>query len=327
MAIKKYSNRSEALCSKKEEYIRSTAITAGCDEEDILIVGSKITADRALEIVTDRLKANDAPVSLGVHHKLIEALRAAGRPTVHSEYYSVISSYFHISQVEYRYNYYLDGKLINMSPRKANADMDFIVAVETLDGRYRQTLGMERNQLEVWNDLLESDCVEDFEPGFRAHLLLEEDITRESRASMTILNQKLNARVRELQQEELGKGRVLDSMDILDKTYSYTTKVLAAPYYIFNYDLGGKVVTISVDAYSGQIGTPIVNNPLCYALLANPQEEPYFSVPLCVICGVAMIGIGAAIYAGIYYMKKKKFENAVAEGALKYSLVEMKKLL
>lgn len=327
MAIKKYSNRSDALIGTKEKYAKSASIMASCDVDDILVVGCKITENEAREKVDTLLNKNDASMQLGVNSKLIKALREAKEPVLHKEYYSVIASYFHISKVEYDYSYRLNGNVIHINPKTASANMDFCAAVETLDGRYKQSIAGQRTHLDIWDDLLESECVTDFEAGFKAHELLAEDSVRESKESMRILNSKLNARMIELVQADLGKARQIENLNIIDKEYSYVTKVLAAPFYIFNYDLGNKIVTISVDAYSGVVGTPIVNNPLGLVVLTKPAEEPYFSIPLCIICGLVMIGVGAVIYSLNYYFKKMKYNNSVAEDAPKYSFKELKELI
>lgn len=328
--MKKYLNRKKALLTKKEDYVRNVKVMFNSEDDDILIVGCKLTEQEARNKVKEALDAKDAPLRLGVDAKLINALRKAEAPILHKEYYSVIASWFNISKIEYDYSYRLNDNVIDMSPVKVNVNMNYCAAVETLDGRYLQSITGERTNLDIWDDLLESDCVDDFEDGFAAHELVGEDEIRESKESMRILNSKLNARVKELKQEELGVSRRITALRVINKEYTYNTKVLAAPFYIFNYDLGNKVVMISVDAYSGTVGTPVVNNPLGNALLAKPFEEPYFSVPICIVCGVVCIGLGAVIYALRYCFKKMKFNNATISKDMdipKYSLNELKELM
>lgn len=327
MRMKKYQNRKESLLSNKEDYVRNATVMFDCNADDVRIVGCKITEQEARDKVRAALNAKDAAMQLGVHYKLVDALKTAAEPIVHKEYYSVIASWFHISKIEYDYSYRLNDNVINMSPVQMNVAMNFCAAVETLDGRYRQSIAGKRTDLSIWDDLLESDCVEDFEDGFTAHELVGEDEIRESKESMRILNTKLNAQVKEWKQDELGSSRRITELRVIDKEYTYNTKVLAAPFYIFNYDLGNKIVTISVDAYSGVVGTPVVNNPLGLALLAKPCEEPYFSVLICIVCGIVCIGIGAALYALGYYLKKMKFNHATAKDAPKYSFDELKQLI
>lgn len=327
MRMKKYQNRKESLLSNKEDYVRNATVMFDCNADDVRIVGCKITEQEARDKVRAALNAKDAAMQLGVHYKLVDALKTAAEPIVHKEYYSVIASWFHISKIEYDYSYRLNDNVINMSPVQMNVAMNFCAAVETLDGRYRQSIAGKRTDLSIWDDLLESDCVEDFEDGFTAHELVGEDEIRESKESMRILNTKLNAQVKEWKQDELGSSRRITELRVIDKEYTYNTKVLAAPFYVFNYDLGNKIVTISVDAYSGVVGTPVVNNPLGLVLLAKPCEEPYFSVPICIVCGIVCIGLGAALYALGYYLKKMKFNHATAKDAPKYSFDELKQLI
>lgn len=327
MAITKYSKRSDSLISTKEEYARHSSIMAECKEDDILVVKCKITEEQAREKVEAMIADNGSGLLYGVNFKLIEALRKASTPVVHKEYYSVIASYFHISEIEFDYSYSLNGDVINMSPKRVSANMDFCAAVETLDGRYKKSFNGTREPYDAWGDLLESECTDTFEEGFKAHKMFGEDSTRESKESMRILNRKLNERMRELVQADLGKARRIEVVNIIDKEYSYVTKVLAAPFYVFNYDLGNKIVTISVDAYSGRISTPIVNNPLGLVMLAKTVEEPYFSIPICIVCGLAMIGLGAVLYALNYYSKKAKFNKSRVEDAPKYSFNNLKELI
>ena len=327
MAIEKFSNRNAALASTKEEYVRTAAIMASCDQEDVLIVKAKLTEEEARKKVEEMIANDRAGMDYGVEFKLIKALRAASAPTVHKEYYSVIASYFHVSALEYDYSYHYNGNIVNMSPRKATANMDFCAGVETLDGRYKQDIMGKRTPLEIWDNLLESECCEDFEEGFKAHNLLAEDSERESKESMRILNIKLQARMNELVQEDLGTGRRLEDVNILDKTYTYVTKVLAAPFYIFNFDLGKQIVTISVDAYSGVIGTPIINNPLGRALFAKTGVAPSFSIVMCIICGVIIPGFGAVLYALSHFFKKMKYENSGLKEVPKYKFEELKALI
>ena len=327
MAIPKYSKRSDSLLGTREEYARNAAIMAECSEDDILVVKCKITEEQAREKVEAMIADDGSGMLYAVNFKLIEALRKANAPIVHKEYYSAITSYFHISEIEFDYSYTLKGDVINMSPKRVSANMDFCAAVETLDGRYTQSFNGTREPFDAWGDLLESECTDTFEEGFMAHKIFPEDSTRESKESMRILNKKLNARMVELVQEDLGKARRVQAVNIIDKQYSYVTKVLATPFYVFNYDLGNKIVTISVDAYSGRVNRPIVNNPLGLVMLSKTVEEPYFSIPICIVCGVAMIGLGAVLYALNYYSKKAKFNNSRMEDAPKYSFDELKELI
>lgn len=334
--MKKYQNREEALLTKKEDYLRSASIMYNCEADDIRIIGTKLTEQEARDKLKTALEMSSAPLNLGVDAKLIEKINNAGTPIVHKEYYSVITSWFHISEIEYDYSYRLNGNLININPKKANTDMDFCVSVETLDGRYKQSIAGNRTDLEIWDDITEEECVDDFEDGFSAHAPIAEDEIRESHESMKILNRKLYARVKELKQEELGVSRRIDELNIIDKKYSFTSKVLVAPFYIFNYDLGTQIVTISVDAYSGTIGTPIVNNPLGLAVLAKTDNniEPTFSIPICIICGIVCIGLGAALYALYYFYKKMKYKSQIGKPRKvrnmdlpSYSFEELKKLM
>ena len=326
MAIAKFKTRGEGLTNSKEEYVRVSSIMAECEPENVLIVGSKLTEDEAREKVKAFLENPSLPTERGVNAKLAAELKNA-TPVVHKEYYSVIASYFHISEIEYDYSYRLNGNVIDMSPKRVGANMDFIAAVETLDGRYYQTLMGKHTPMNAWNDLLESECVEDFEEGFLANQLFAEDSERESKESMRLLNTQLKARMNELVQEQLGKARRLENVNIIDKEYTYVERVLAAPFYIFNYDLGKKVVTISVDAYSGVVGTPVVNNPLGRALFAKVGEEPSFSVVMCVICGVIIPVFGAVLYGAGHMLKKAKYEKGQRKDIPKYTLEEMKALL
>lgn len=326
MAITKYSCRNDSLLDTKEEYLTHTSIMAGCEKDDILIVKSKITEEQALARVKEMIWDKGSALHYGVNHKLLEALRIAADPVIHKEYYSVMASYFHISDVEYEYTYYLNGTHYTVNPVKCGANMDFSVFVETLDGRYRKS-GNDRLPLDTWDELLEDECIDDFEEGFKAHKMFAEDEIRESKESMSILNAKLRKQTQELVQSDLGKSRHIDTFRLIDREYTYVAKVFAAPYYIFNYDLGNKIVTISVDAYSGTIGTPLVNNPLGLVLLGKTEEEPYFSVGLCVICGIVCVGLGAAVYVLYYLYKKAKFNNSKPKDAPKYTLDEMKKLI
>lgn len=326
MAIEKYTTRADALTNSKEDYVRRSSIMASCEPENVLIVGVKLTEDEAREKLKAFLENPTLPTDRGVNAKLAAELKAA-TPVVHKEYYSVITSYFHISEVEYDYSYRLNGNTINMSPKRVGANMDFIAAVETLDGRYYQTLMGKRTAMNAWNDLLESECVEDFEEGFSAHQMFAEDSERESKESMKLLHSQLKARMNELVQEQLGTARRLENVNIIDKKYTYVERVLAAPFYIFNYDLGKKVVTVSVDAYSGVVGTPVVNNPLGRALFEKVGEEPSFSVVMCVICGVIVPVFGAVLYAGSHFLKKAKYQKGQRKDVPKYTLEEMKALL
>ena len=327
MAIPKYSKRSDSLIGTKEEWAKHSAIMADCSEDDILVVKCKISEEDARRKVEAMIEDSGSGILYAVNSKLFDALKKAGAPTVHKEYYGVISTYFHVSALEYDYYYALNGNSIHINPKKATANMDFCAAVETLDGRYTKSFNGTSEPYDAWGDLLESECTDAFEEGFAAHKIFPEDSVRESKESMRILNKKLNARMVELVQEDLGTTRRVTTVNIFDKEYSYVTKVLAAPFYVFNYDLGNKIVTISVDAYSGRISRPVVNNPLGLVMLAKTEEEPYFSVPICIVCGVAMIGLGAVIYALHYLSKKAKFNNSRMEDAPKYSFDELKELI
>lgn len=327
MPITKYKKRSDSLLDTKDEYVQNATIMTGCKKDDIFIVKSKISEEEARKKVESMIADNGSGLLYDVNFKLIEALRKATTPIVHKEYYTAITSYFHISTVEYDYGYSLNGNTVNINPKRVSSNMNFCAAVETLDGRYSKAPDGTRDPYDVWGDLLENECSDAFEEGFRAHKIFPEDEIRESRESMKILNKRLKAKMLELLQEELGKARKLQYVNIIDKEYSYVTKVLATPFYVFNYDLGNKIVTISVDAYSGKISKPIVNNPLGLVMFSKTVEEPYFSIPICIVCGVVMIGLGAILYALNYYSKKLKFNNSKMKDAPKYSFNELKELI
>ena len=327
MAIKKYLDRKQSLTESREDYVRIAAIMASCDKENIRIIKSKISEDEAEAKLKAFLETSDITVKRGINAKLLNAIKGAGKPILHKEYYSVIASYFHISEVEYDYSYVLNGNTCNITPKRKGANIDFSVFVETLDGRYYQTLVGEKTPMDKWSGLLEEECTSDFEDGFAAHELLAEDSERESKLSMRYLNQKLTARLKEIVQGELGAARKLTALGLIDKEYTYNTYVFAAPFYVFQYDLGKQIVTITIDAYSGEISTPIVNNPLARALFAHELEEPKFNIALLLICAIIVPFMGAVLYALWYFMKKSKYEKSTFEGVPKYTLEELKKLM
>lgn len=332
MAFEKISKRSDDLVDNKAEYARVAAIMADCTPEDVLVVGCKLTEEDAKAKLQSFLDTSNISVSRGINAKLLKAIKAA-TPVMRKEYYGVIMSYFNVSKVEYGYSYRLNGNLINMNPKVVNcSNMNFTVSVETLDGRYYQDMAGKRTLMRAWDGLLESELVDEFEDGFVAHTLLAEDSSRESKASMRSLNSQLYDKMVELTQADIGKARKVVAVDIVDKEYTYATKVLAAPFYIFNYDLGKEVVTISVDAYTGEVGTPIENNPLGRALFETPEgpKPPKFNIVVCLVLGIVVPVIGAAFYCLDYLSKKKKApkrDKYLPYEIPKYTLEEMKALL
>lgn len=327
MAIKKYLDRKQSLTESKEDYTRIAAIMASCSEENIRIIKSKLSEAEAKAKLKAFLETSDITVKRGINAKLLNAIKNASQPIIHKEYYSVIASYFHVSEVEYDYSYVLNGNTINITPKRKSANMDFSVFVETLDGRYYQTLLGEKTPMDKWGGLLEEECISDFEEGFAAHELLAEDSERESKISMQMLNTKLKNQLREIVQDQLGAARKISHIGLVDKEYTYNTYVFATPFYVFQYDLGKQIVTITVDAYSGEISTPIVNNPLARALFAHELNEPKFNILLLIICAIIVPFMGAVLYALWYFMKKSKYEKSTFEGVPKYTLEELKKLM
>jgi len=315
------------MCSDKNEYVESAASMAKCNAENVLIIGCKLTESEAKAKLEEFISRDGLPSSNGIPIQLVNAIRKAGEPVVRREYYSVITSYFHVSEVEFDYSYTYNGNSIDMSPSKRGANMDISVFVETLDGRYTKKLMGNRVPMDAWNDLRESECVDEFEEGFVAHKLLDKDVEMESKASMRILEDKLEERIKEIVQDELGSARKLDRLTVIDEKYTYNPYVFAAPFYIFQYDTGKKIITISVDAYSGEIGFPIVNNPLGLAVLSHKLEEPDFSILFCVIFGVIIPVFGAVLYGLDYFMKKIKYENSVMKGTPKFKYEELKQLI
>ena len=328
MAIKKYLDRKQSYSESKEDYVRVAAIMASCDAENIRIIKAKLSEDEAKAKLKSFLETSDITVQRGINAKLLNAIKSAGEPIMHKEYYSVIASYFHVSEVEYDYSYVLNGNTINITPKRKGANMDFSVFVETLDGRYYKTLvGNDKTPMDKWSALLEDECISDFEDGFVAHELLAEDSERESKLSMKYLSQKLTARLKEIVQDELGSARRLSALGLIDKEYSYNTYVFAAPFYVFQYDTGKQIVTVTVDAYSGEVSTPVVNNPLARALFAHEMEEPKLNIALLIICAMIMPFMGGVLYALWYRMQKGKYDKSTFEGVPKYTYEELKKLM
>lgn len=327
MAAKKFTKRSEVLCENKERYVRNATIMAELKEEDVRIIKSKISEDRAKAILKNFIETSDITVKRGVKAKLIKALKNAGTPIMRKEYYSVIASYFHISGVEYEYSYMYNGNTIDINPEPKGANMDFSVFTETLDGRYCKTLCGPKKPMNVWNNLLEDECISDFEEGFVAHALMGEDYTRDSHLSMGMLNSMLRARVEEIVQGELGSKRPIVSLNLLNKEYTYTSYVFAAPFYVFQYDLGKQIVTITVDAYSGEVSTPIINNPLGIALYAPEDDEPDFNVFSLILHIFMPPIIGGVLYWMDYSKKKSKYKKSAYVKAPKYSIDELRALM
>lgn len=170
-----------------------------------------------------------------------------------------------------------------------------------------------------YNSIETSEIVDELEDGFLAHTISNVEHDYDQKKSMKILRKNLIEKLTELKGEELGKSRHINSLNLVDYKYDYSTVVFVVPYYVFNFDTGKEIVTITYNAYNGEISEPICNNPLAILEYASKEgtTRPSFNIFFFILSFVVII-LGPICYTLYYLLQKAKYNRDIAK-SLPYS--------
>lgn len=134
------------------------------------------------------------------------------------------------------------------------------------------------------------------------------------------MNEKLYDKLKKLKGEELGKSRRISSINIVDKKYDYREVNFVVPFYVFNYDTGKQIITITYNAYNGKISEPIINNPLSLIKYTSSDgtAKPKFNIIIFLLTMCIFIGF---LYLFDYLSKSYKY-NKNANKTLPYEEIK-----
>ena len=327
MATQKIMSRKEALCENKELLARNASIMVGCDEENIRIIKSKISEAEAKAKLEEFWNDPRLTFNRNVPSKLAKAVKNANAPIVRKEYFPVLANYFNVTEIEYSYCYTLNDDAIKINPQRYEVNMDVSVFVESIAGRYMETAVGKKTFMGNWENLLESECIPEFEDGFVAHKFSAEDEPHIKKKTIDKYWSKVEGIISNMVQKELGAARKLAWVNLIDQVSTRDYYTFAAPFYVFQYDLGKQVLTVTVDAYSGEISTPIINDPFVRALYETEEKLPNFNIIFFIIAMCFVPVIGGALYGLNYLQKKSKVLKTAPLKAPKYNINELKNLM
>lgn len=307
--------RNEYLVNTKAELVKNLDIyLEGINDNQVMIVRKNISLEQAKEDVKKYInegKIKEFVLGKKLRNKLKDLV---DKVSVHQEYYNVLGSLFHISSVEFSYNYYLNGNLIEINPHVYNTNIDINVFESLFDGGfYYDLISNEKIENTDYNTIQTSEIVNELEDGFLAHKISNVEFDYDQKRSMKIMKKNLIDKLKDLKAEELGKSRHIDRINLVDYKYDYSDIVFVVPFYVFNFDTGKEIVTITYNAYNGKISEPICNNPL--AILEYSLKEgtlrPTFNKFLFIL-SFAIIILGPICYILNYLLKKAKYNKKIA---------------
>ncbi len=315
MANKQTINVKDFLLESYESYEKSLKI-AKPDAGKPMIVKSNTTKENAIKTVENILNGTTKD-SKKFNANLLKILNKKNvKPTVKKVYQTVMLTFFRTLQVEYDYNYYLNGNNINMSPKTININegyAEFTGATPCFTGSDY-----------AWKSLTQDRLTDDFEPDYKFVNVTENDVKKDSKESMRQYNEELKSWVKDFQQKELGTARVLDNVHIYNKEYDYDEGILLVPYLLVSYDLGDMIVTFPVNGLNGESDSILVNNPIAKFPKLEGSLPPSFSVVLFILLSFAFVIVGGIAYLLWYTSKKLTYKSKSLKD---YSLEELRKLL
>lgn len=306
-------SREEVLLNDKEAYVKQASIyLEGLDPKDVLILKSLGTIDLAKEMIK-RYVEGEKPMYNVLNPRQMKALKdALDKAKIHKEYYSVLGSLFHVSSVEYGYDYLYNGKTISISPHVYNANMDRNAYVSVFQGGYFLMFDGEKVPNYDYDEAKAEDVIDAFEEGFKAHKIGNAEVTFDSKKSIQILRKKIIEECKKVKQESLGVSKPIQSINLVDYQYTYRQIVFLVPFYVFDFDLGNEIVTIAFNAYASRLEEPVINNPLLSLETMMPEglKEPKFSFGLFLLSFLIII-LGPLAYLLFFFSKKAKYKRVL----------------
>ncbi len=309
-------NRNEYLVNNKLALVKNLDIfLEGMEAQQVMIVKSNISLEKAKKDIIEYIEKKN--LSKKLKNDLMNNLDKA---IIHQEYFNVVGSLFHVSSVEFSYSYYLDGRLIDITPHVYNTNIDIDVFDCLFDGGYEINFNDEKVINTKYEEIPVDDIVEEFEEGFLAHIIGNDEHDYDQKRSMKLMNEKLYDKLKKLKGEELGKSRRISSINIVDKKYDYREVNFVVPFYDFNYDTGKQIITITYNAYNGKISEPIINNPLSLIKYTSTDgtAKPKFNIVVFLLTMCVFIGF---LYLFDYLSKSYKY-NKNANKTLPYEEIK-----
>ena len=312
--------RDEHLVKTKAELVKNLDIyLEGVNNEQVMVVKSYFSLDTAKTDIEKFIQKGEMKDSIYGKKLKQQMKNLIKKAEIHQEYYTVLGSLFHISSVEFSYNYYLNAKSYQISPQIYNTNIDINVFNKLFDGDYSFDTIANKTTNTNYSNIQTSEIIDAFEDSFSAHKISNYEFNYDQKMSIKMMKSQLHSKLKDLKQEELGVSRHIDNLNLVDYKYTYSTCIFIMPFYVFNYDTGKEIVTILYNAYNGSISTPILNNPL--ALLENSSEKigikPQFSVLFFILSFVIII-LGPVCYILNYLLKSFKYKKKISS-SLPYS--------
>lgn len=313
MAQKKTIDAKEFYLDSFDDYLNNLH-TLRPNVERPMIIKPTISEEQALRVVEaaiDSRKKTDPLVKLVV--------KKGVKPTVKKVYQNVLVTFFTTSEAEYDYTYSLNGESIHINPKRIAINegyAEFTAATQIFTG----TGDLNSHD---WPNVTKDMLCDDVDKGYVFAKLNQDDLQRDSKASMRQYNKQLKDWLIKYQQKELGKARVVTDVKIYDKEYDYDEAVLIAPFILVSYDLGDKIVTFSVKAFTGTLDEVLLNNPSARFEYVPDAAGAKFSLPLFLGAAIIVPFFGGVLYLMWYF----KNNMSKSKQCVTYSVSELKKLL
>ncbi len=287
----------------------------GMNPDNVMVVRKTLSKEEAIQKV-ERYLADDFLKERRLSKKTKEAVKAKKDVAkIEGVYFPCLGYLYHVSRVEFGYSYHYNGKPISISPRVYDCNMDINAFFLPYDIDYHiSSLNHQKMPNKDYEDVPNEDIVKDLESDFRIRTVgnIEHDYASK-KASSDFVN-KLKETLKEEKQKENGVSRPIFHIALADYDCSCTKMALLLPFYLFHYDTGKEIVTIAVNAYTGEVSSPLLANPV--ASISYAMEEglvyPSFSIGIFIIASLVMIILGGVIYALKHMLDIAKY-NAKAK--------------
>ena len=208
--------RDEHLVKTKAELVKNLDIyLEGVNNEQVMVVKSYFSLDTAKTDIEKFIQKGEMKDSIYGKKLKQQMKNLIKKAEIHQEYYTVLGSLFHISSVEFSYNYYLNAKSYQISPQIYNTNIDINVFNKLFDGDYSFDTIANKTTNTNYSNIQTSEIIDAFEDGFSAHKISNYEFNYDQKMSIKMMKSQLHSKLKDLKQEELGVSRHIDNLNLL----------------------------------------------------------------------------------------------------------------
>lgn len=177
--------RDEHLVKTKAELVKNLDIyLEGVNNEQVMVVKSYFSLDTAKTDIEKFIQKGEMKDSIYGKKLKQQMKNLIKKAEIHQEYYTVLGSLFHISSVEFSYNYYLNAKSYQISPQIYNTNIDINVFNKLFDGDYSFDTIANKTTNTNYSNIQTSEIIDAFEDGFSAHKISNYEFNYDQKMSI-----------------------------------------------------------------------------------------------------------------------------------------------